>query len=176
MRNEIESIVLYICFFFDSTLYKRSQPSSAKWRIISVTKYQPSNPMIHSLKPTIRHIKVSSISFPFFFAPSLHHTLCLPDSLDSLSDADVIGLKLVQADANSDSRQVQTPPEELSQARVGSRRDVVNDDGLEADVGVQQDGRAQDGVGGGVERTGGKGRNGERHEAGGEEALKGPVV
>lgn len=114
--------------------------------------------------------------FPFFFAPSLHHTLCLPDSLDSLSDADVIGLKLVQANANSDGRQVQTPPEELSQAGIGSRGDVVNDDGLEADVGVQQDGRAQDGVGGGVERTGGKGRNGERHEAGGEEALKGPVV
>lgn len=41
---------------------------------------------------------------------------------------------------------------------------------------VQEDGGAQDGVGGGVERAGGEGSNGERHEAGGEEALKGPVV
>jgi hypothetical protein len=43
-------------------------------------------------------------------------------------------------------------------------------------VGVQQDGGAQDGVGGGVEGAGGEGRDGERHEAGGEQALKGPVV
>jgi len=131
--------------------------------------------MIHSLKSTIRYIQVSSIFLLFSF-PCTCPSLCLPESLDSLSDADVIGLKLVQANTNSDSRKVQTPPEELSQAGVGSRGDVVNDDGLEADVGVQEDGRAQDGVGGGVERTGGKGRNGERHEAGGEEALKGPVV
>lgn len=103
-------------------------------------------------------------------------SLCLPDSLDSLSDANVIGLKLVQANANSDSRQVQAPPEELSQTWVGSLGNVVNDDGLEADVGVQEDGGAQNGVGGGVERAGGKGRDGERHEAGGEETLKGPVV
>lgn len=41
---------------------------------------------------------------------------------------------------------------------------------------VQEDGGAQDGVGGGVERAGGEGSNGEGHETGGEEALKGPVV
>jgi hypothetical protein len=118
------------------------------------------------------------VIFPFFPFSCLvqYPTLCLPKSLDSLSDTDVIGLKLVQANADGDSRQVQTPPEELSQAGVGSLGNVVDDYGLEADVRVQEDGRAQDGVGGGVERTGGKGRNGERHEAGGEEALKGPVV
>lgn len=134
--------------------------------------------MFHSLKSTIQYIKVSfHFPSPLFF-PSLctYPTLCLPESLDSLSDAHVIGLKLVQANADSDGRKVQAPPEVLSHVGVGSLGDVVNEDGLEADVGVQEDGRAQDGVGGGVERTGGKGRNGERHEAGSEEALKGPVV
>lgn len=113
----------------------------------------------------------------FFFLSSLYaSTLCLPEPPDSLGNSNVVGLKLVQSHADSDGRKIQAPPEDLSQARVALLGDVVDDDGLEAEVRVQQEGGAQDGVGGGVERAGGEGRNGERHEAGGEEALEGPVV
>lgn len=62
------------------------------------------------------------------------------------------------------------------EAGVRALGNVVDDDGLEANVGVQEHGRAQDGVEGGVQRAGSEGGDGERDERGGEEALKSPVV
>lgn len=102
--------------------------------------------------------------------------LCLPHALDSLGDADVIRLELVQANAYDDGGGIQPPPEQPAQTGVSPLGDVVDDDGLEANVGVDEDGRAQDRVHGGVERARRKGGNGQRHQARGQEALKRPVV
>ena len=59
---------------------------------------------------------------------------------------------------------------------MGALGNVVDDDGLEANVRVEENGRAQDGVHGRVERAGGEGSDGEGDERSGEEALKSPVV
>ena len=62
------------------------------------------------------------------------------------------------------------------EAGVRALGNVVDDDGLEANVGVQEQSRAQDGVEGGVERAGSEGSDGERDERGSEKALESPVV
>jgi hypothetical protein len=164
--------VLHFAFFFDSTSIQALIAffgQIAHNISYTVPAFKPNDSL-----PAINH-KISSI-FPFFFPFLYISALCLPESLKGLRDTNIVGLKLVQAHANSDSRNVQTPPEDFSQAGVALLGDVVNDDGLEADVRVQEDGGAQDGVGGGVERSRGEGRNGEGHEAGGKDALEGPVV
>lgn len=102
--------------------------------------------------------------------------LSLPHSLDRLSDTNIIGLKLVQTNTDSDSSQVQPPPENLAQAGISLLGDVVDDDLLEAHVGVEEHGGAEDGIHGGVEGARGKGDDGDGDEAGGEEAFEGPVV
>lgn len=45
--------------------------------------------------------------------------LCLPHSSDSLGDTNVVGLELVQSNTNEDSRNVEEPVEDLSEAGVG---------------------------------------------------------
>lgn len=164
--------MLWFCFFFNRTsIQALAALSWPNQRIISVT--QPaSKPNEFPPQQAITRYQVFHPSFSL----SKHHPLCLPDLLNSLGNTNIVGLKLIQSHADGDGRQVQAPPEDLSQAGVAGLGDVVDDDGLEANMRVQQDGGAQDGVGGGVERAGGEGSNGEGHEAGGEEALKGPVV
>lgn len=103
-------------------------------------------------------------------------SLRLPHPLDRLRDANVVGLKLVQADADLDGGDVERPPEHLAELRPALLGDVVDDDLLEAHVGVQQEGAAEDGVGGGVQGAGGEGGDGEGDDARGEEALRCPVV
>lgn len=86
--------------------------------------------------------------------------LCLPNTLDSLRDTDVVCLKLVQTNAYSQGGGVQSPPEQLAQTGVSLLGDVVDDDGLETDVGMDEDGGAEDRVHGGVEGAGSEGRDG----------------
>ena len=102
--------------------------------------------------------------------------LCRPEPLDSLSHTNVVRLKLVQAHANSNGCEVEPPPEELAQLRPGLLRDVVDDDGLEADVRVEEGYAAEDGVHSRVHGARGEGGDGEGHEAGSQKTLSQPVV
>lgn len=70
----------------------------------------------------------------------------LPDPLDGLGQADVVGLELVQADADEDGGAVEEPHGRLAGLGVLARGDVVDDDGLDAEVAVDEQQRAQDGV------------------------------
>lgn len=102
--------------------------------------------------------------------------LCVPQLADQLSDTDIVRLKLVQAQANEGSDGVEAPGEALAGLGEALLGDVVGDEDLEAEVGVDEEEAAQDGVGGRVEGAGGERSDGQGHDAGGDEALKGPVV
>ena len=54
---------------------------------------------------------------------------CLPQPLDGLGQPDVVGLVLVQADADGHGGQAQAPPEEGAHARQALGGDVVDDAG-----------------------------------------------
>lgn len=54
--------------------------------------------------------------------------------------------------------------------------DVIDDDGLNTHVGVDEDRSAEEGIQGGVERAGGEGCEGKGHQGCGQSALEGPVV
>lgn len=100
----------------------------------------------------------------------------MPQLADELGDADIVGLKLVQAQADEGRDSVEAPGESLAGGGEALLGDVVGDEDLEAEVGVDEQEGAQDGVGGGVERAGGEGSDGQGHDAGGDEALKAPVI
>ena len=53
--------------------------------------------------------------------------LCLPDSLDTLSQANVVRLKLVKADTDSNSSSLERPHEELLGLGRAPRGKVVDD-------------------------------------------------
>lgn len=130
------------------------------------------------------HSAVVPVTHPSFHPPchsspmpfSYLFLSCSPHPLDRLCHTNIVGLKLVQADANRNRRQVERPPEKLTQAGVFLLGDVVDDDGLEADVRVKEHSGAEDGIHGRVQGAGGEGSHGQRDEASGEKALKGPVV
>lgn len=54
-------------------------------------------------------------------------TLCLPDPLDCLSHADIIGLELVKANAHNNRGQVESPTKQLAGLRNTLRRQIVDD-------------------------------------------------
>lgn len=100
----------------------------------------------------------------------------MPQLADKLRDANVVRLKLVQAQAYERRDRIQAPGQAPGRAWEPPLGDVVGDEHLQAEVRVDEQQRAEDGVGGRVERAGGKGRDGQGHNACGDEALKGPVV
>lgn len=53
---------------------------------------------------------------------------------------------------------------------------IVDDTGFEADMGVDEDGTAEDGVHSWVQRAGGERGNRERYDRDGQQSLKSPVV
>lgn len=106
----------------------------------------------------------------------MYPRLRLPYTLNGLSDTDIVRLELVQTQADGEGGGVQAPPEQLAQAGVRAVGNVVDDDLLEAHVGVQQDAAAEDGVHGGVQGAGSEGSDGERDETEGKAALEDPVV
>ena len=57
-----------------------------------------------------------------------------PNAPDGFRDANIIRLKLIQAQPNRQRGGSQSPPKELPQKWVLFVRDVVDDDGLEANV------------------------------------------
>lgn len=62
----LESIVLYICFFFDSTSIQALAAFFGEIAHNIGYKVPAFKLNVHSLKPTIRHINLSLISSPFF--------------------------------------------------------------------------------------------------------------
>ena len=106
--------------------------------------------------------------------PPVH--LCGPDSLDSVRHTNIRRLKLVQSQADHNSRRVQAPGKDLARARSPLLRDVVCDDVLETGVRVDKDGGAKDGVHGRVERTGRKRCDGKRDQGRSNDAVHCPVV
>lgn len=140
----------------------------------------PVNPPCSSIHTIPLHFSPSrfisfSISYTRFQSIFSVH-LRLPKSLDSLGDANIVGLELVQSNADGQGSDVEQPAEEGSQTGVSAIGDVVNDDLLETGVGVEEENAGEDGVGGRVERAGGEGGDGKRDKTSGDETLKGPVV
>lgn len=110
-------------------------------------------------------------------SPSLSSPhLCLPDALDSLSEADVVGLVLVEGKADNDSGSVQTPDRDLACPRHSVLGNVINNDVLEAGVGVNEEGGAEGGVEDGVEGASGERSEGNGNQGSGNETVEGPVV
>jgi hypothetical protein len=60
--------------------------------------------------------------------------LSLPDSLDSLGDANIVCLELIKADSHRQSRTIKEPVEGLSRLGHSPRWEVVDYAGLEAQV------------------------------------------
>ncbi|KAL3958645.1 hypothetical protein ACCO45_006807 [Purpureocillium lilacinum] len=132
----------YIVLFNETLLYRR--PATASRAHTS----NPSRFPVHAHRTPHTHSPRSS-------------RLCSPNPSDGLRDAHVVGLKLVQADADGDGRGVEQPPEALAEAGVSLLGDIVDENLLEAEVRVQQHGAAEDGVHGGVEGAGGEGSDGQ---------------
>lgn len=100
----------------------------------------------------------------------------MPHPRNHLSHTDIRRLKLVQTQGDEGGSGVEAPHNtraDLGHALLGQ---VVDDDVLEAEVGVDDDEGAEDGVHDRVERPGGEGGHGQGHQAEADGALKGPVV
>lgn len=124
---------------------------------------------------TTRHPISSPPSIDVHF-PSFRGDLSFPHPLDSLCQTNVVGLKLVQTDANQDSGGVEGPHGELAGLGETAVGDIVDEDVLETGVRVHEDCAAESGIEHGVQRTGSERSDGQGDEAGGEQTVKGPVV
>lgn len=99
-----------------------------------------------------------------------------PNPLDRLRQANVVRLEFVQTHTDERRRGAKSPVERAPRLGVFRRRDIVGDDVLEAQVRVDEERAAEDGVEGRVEGTGREGGESEGHEAQGEGTVKSPVV
>lgn len=102
--------------------------------------------------------------------------LCLPKPFCSLHNPHIRRLKLIQPNARQHGRPVQRPDAELPQLGPAPGRHVVDNDSLHAHVGVHQQRANEQRVQRRVQRAAGKGRDRQRHQRGGDDALKDPVV
>lgn len=93
-----------------------------------------------------------------------------------MREPNIIRLKLVKSNADKHRRKLQAPHEELPDAGHPLVRDIVNDECLEADVGVDEDARDEYRVQEWIVYAGNERREGQRDETGGQKALEGPVV
>ena len=103
-------------------------------------------------------------------------TLCCPDTTQSLGHTNIVCLELVQTNSGGEGECAQEPVAGSAELGHTGRREVVDDGGLESDVRVGDDQRAQDGVHDGVEGTSGERSEGERDQADADQSLKRPVV
>lgn len=103
-------------------------------------------------------------------------TSCLPDPFDGLGQTNVSRLKLVQRQTDHDGGRIETPGEDFAGAWCALLGDVIGDDVLESGVRVDEEGGAQEGIEGRVQRASGKWRDGQRDKGGSDEPVKGPVV
>jgi hypothetical protein len=89
----------------------------------------------------------------------LNH-LCGPDSLNGLGYTNVVRLKLVQSNTNNNCCQFQTPVESLSDLWHTPLWNVISHKSVKTDVRVDEDGTAENGIGGRVERASDEGCDG----------------
>lgn len=101
---------------------------------------------------------------------------CGPDSLDRLCYANIVGLELVQTDGDTERRCPEKPLEEGFDGRDTVTREVIDDTSLEADVRMNNQSAAKDGVHNRVKRASSKRGDGQRNEGSGNDALKSPVI
>lgn len=94
----------------------------------------------------------------------------------SLRQTNIIGLKLVQSNPYHYSRCPQTPVEQLSRLWYSLWGKVIDDASLEADVGMNENRAAEDGIGHWVQGSGCEWCYGERDQSSGQDTLEGPVV
>lgn len=87
--------------------------------------------------------------------------LCLPNPLDGLCDANIVCLEFVQTDSYKDGGSVQAPHEQLAGLGVSAVGNVVDEDALEAGVGMNNEGGAKRGVENGVDGAGDEGGEGQ---------------
>lgn len=99
-----------------------------------------------------------------------------PNALDGLGDADIGSLELVEGQADDSGGGVEAPNKGHASLGRPLFGDVIDDDVLEAGVGVDEDGGAEDGVERRVQRASREGGDGERDQRGGDQTVKGPVV
>lgn len=109
-------------------------------------------------------------------APAPVSNLRSPDSLDGLSETDIVGLEFIKSNTDRHSGSLQQPLESLSRLWYAVFWKVIGDAGLEADVGVDEDGGAEDGIHGWVQGAGDERSDCEWDEADRDGALEGPVV
>lgn len=111
-------------------------------------------------------------------SPSLNRLYLLrsPNPPNTLRQPNIIRLKLIQSNTNHDRGKLQSPIKQLSDIRHPLYGDVIGDEGVETNVGVDQEGAAKQSIRQWVKGTGCEGRDCERDEAYGDGALEGPVV
>lgn len=119
--------------------------------------------------------------------------LSLPDLLDELSETNVVGVELVDAEDGAGGGEAEEPACGVAEATELALVDVVVDTRREAHVGVGDEGDAEDTVDDGLEGqlqnrlylarstyvgSGGdnSSRDGKGDQRGGDDTLKGPVV
>lgn len=119
--------------------------------------------------------------------------LSLPDLLDELSETDVVGVELVDAEDGAGGGEAEEPAGGVAKGTELALVDVVVDTRREAHVGVSDEGDAEDTVNDGLEGqlqnplylarstyvgSGGdnSSRDGKGDQRGGDDTLKGPVV
>lgn len=102
--------------------------------------------------------------------------LCLPHPLDGLCDTNIVCLELVQTDGGGNSESTQQPVQErlgLGDAALG---EVVDDRGMETNVGVEDQQGTEDGIHDRVQGAGSEGSDGQRDQSDRDESLECPVV
>lgn len=102
--------------------------------------------------PADRYCTTTSLSDQF--PPS-----CSPKPLGSLDQANVRRLELVQTYTSQDGGCVQKPVAGPAQVGVSLLRNVVDNDGLDTHVRVDEQGSGEQGIQGGVQGAGGEGRD-----------------
>ena len=98
------------------------------------------------------------------------HLSSLPNPLNSLRDSNVIRFKLVKSDQHKHRANVQRPPTELPRARNSPGWEVVDNAGLEADVGVCDEQGAEHAVKDWVEGAGSEWHNRQRNDGRGDQS------
>lgn len=100
----------------------------------------------------------------------------MPNLRNCFRDAHIVCLERVQRNSNGDSCGPQQPCEEDSDSWNTPRRKVINNTGLESNVGVDEQKGAQGRVHGGIQRASCKRGNAEGDETSGDKPLKRPVI
>jgi len=101
---------------------------------------------------------------------------CFPDPFDPFRQSHVVCLEFVKSNTNHQRCQSQSPPENDSCLAIMVHRDVVDDDGLESRMRVDQEKRTEGGIQDRVQGPADEGCNGQRDKTHSHKSLKSPVI